>query len=140
MEKWVIYAIISMVFAGLTSILAKYGLENINSDLGLGIRTATIFLLVTSFVAAAAKYKDLSLLTGKQTFLLIFSGVTTTLSWVFYYRAMKDGLVSYVAAIDKASIVITLVLSFVLLQEPVTPKILIGGGLIFAGMLVLVWK
>ena len=72
--------------------------------------------------------------------LLVLSGVTTTLSWLFYYRAMKDGLVSYVAAIDKASIVITLILSFVLLKEPVTPKILVGAGLIFVGMLVLVWK
>ena len=66
--------------------------------------------------------------------------MTTTLSWIFYYRAMKDGPVSYVAAIDKASIIITLGLSFVLLKEPVTPKILVGAGLIFIGMLFLIWK
>ena len=82
----------------------------------------------------------LPLLTGKQTLLLVVSGITTTLSWIFYYRAMKDGLVSYVAAIDKASIVITLILSFILLKEPATPKVLVGGGLIFIGMIVLVWK
>jgi transporter family protein len=140
METWILYAIISMVFAGLTSVLAKYGLQNINSDLGLGIRTVTIFVLITSFNLATNKMKDISLLTQKQLFLLILSGFTTTLSWIFYYRAMKDGLVSYVASIDKASIVITLLLSFLFLKEPITPKILIGAGLIFTGMLVLVWK
>lgn len=140
METWVLYAILSMVFAGLTSVLAKYGLQNINPDLGLGIRTTTIFFIIILINIIGARYKDLPLLTGRQTLLLVVSGVTTTLSWLFYYRAMKDGLVSYVAAIDKASIVITLVLSFVLLKEPATPKVLVGGGLIFIGMIVLVWK
>lgn len=140
METWVIYAILSMIFAGITSILAKYGLENINPDLGLGIRTTTIFLLITVVNLVGSKYKDITLLTGKQTGLLILSGIATTLSWLFYYRAMKEGLVSYVAAIDKASIVITLVLSFILFKEPATPKIMVGGSLIFIGMLVLVWK
>ncbi len=140
METWILYAILSMIFAGLTSVLAKYGLQNINPDLGLGIRTTTIFLIITLINVIGSKYKDLSLITGKQSMLLIVSGITTTASWLFYYRAMKDGPVSYVAAIDKASIVITLVLSFVLLKEPATPKILIGGGFIFIGMLILVWK
>ncbi len=140
METWILYAILSMIFAGLTSVLAKYGLQNINPDLGLGIRTTTIFFIITVINIVGARYKELPLLTGKQTLLLVVSGITTTLSWLFYYRAMKDGLVSYVAAIDKASIVITLVLSFILLKEPATPKVLVGGGLIFIGMIVLVWK
>lgn len=140
METWILYALISMVFAGLTSVLAKYGLQNINSDLGLGIRTTTIFVLLLIFILSTDKLKDLPLITNKQFLLLILSGITTTLSWVFYYRAMKTGLVSYVAAIDKASIVITLTLSFILLKEPMTPKIILGGLLIFGGMLVLIWK
>ncbi len=140
MQTWIIYAILSAVFAGITSILAKYGLENVNPDLGLGIRTATIFFIITTINFIGSKYKDIFLLTTKQTALLILSGVATTLSWLFYYRAMKDGLVSYVASIDKASIVITIVLSFILFKEPVTPKILFGAGLIFTGMLVLIWK
>lgn len=140
METWVLYAIISMIFAGLTSVLAKYGLQNINADLGLGIRTTTIFILITAFILITDKTKDLALLTTRQTILLICSGITTTISWIFYYRAMKDGLVSYVAAIDKASIVITLVLSFLLFKEPATPKIIIGASFILIGMLVLVWK
>jgi len=140
MQTWILYAIFSMIFAGLTSVLAKYGLQNISADFGLGIRTTIIFIIITLINLVGAKYKEFSNLTGFQLTLLVASGVTTTLSWIFYYRAMKDGLVSYVAAIDKASIIITLLLSFFLLKEPVTPKIMFGGSLIFIGMLVLIWK
>ncbi|WP_028523300.1 EamA family transporter [Runella limosa] len=140
MQTWIIYAILSMIFAGFTSVLAKYGLKNIHPDLGLGIRTTVIFFLITLINVVGSKYKDFGLLTQKQWLLLVASGITTTVSWVFYYRAMKDGLVSYVAAIDKASIIITLLLSFFLLKEPMTPKVLIGAGLIFVGMIVLIWK
>lgn len=140
MQTWILYAIISMIFAGLTSVLAKYGLKNIHPDFGLGIRTTVIFFIITLVNVIGSKYKDFGLITQKQWVLLVASGITTSISWIFYYRAMKDGLVSYVSAIDKASIVITLLLSFILLKEPVTPKILFGGGLIFIGMLVLIWK
>ncbi|MBS1640169.1 MAG: EamA family transporter [Bacteroidetes bacterium] len=140
MQTWIMYAILSMIFAGITSILAKYGLQNVSADLGLGIRTATIFFIITAINLIGSKYKAVVALTTKETLLLIASGIATTLSWLFYYRAMKDGLVSYVAAIDKCSIVITLLLSFILLKEPLTPKILLGGGLIFAGTIVLIWK
>jgi transporter family protein len=140
MQTWIIYAILSMIFAGITSILAKMGLQNVHADLGLGVRTAVIFFLITAINVMGSRYKELPALTTAQWTALALSGVTTTLSWIFYYRAMKDGLVSYVAAIDKGSILITLVLSFIVLREPVTPKILIGGILIFAGVLVLVWK
>jgi bacterial/archaeal transporter family protein len=140
MQTWVFYAILSMIFAGVTSILAKYGLQNVSADFGLGVRTTIIFVLIMAINLIGEKYKEFPNLTGLQLTLLIASGITTTLSWVFYYRAMKDGLVSYVAAIDKASIVITLVLSFLLLKEPITPKIVAGGMLILAGLLVLVWK
>lgn len=140
MEKWTLYALASMGFAGITSVLAKYGLANINADLGLGIRTTVVFVLITLFNLIGNKYRDVSGITQLQLFFLFVSGITTTLSWVFYYRAMKDGLVSYVAAIDKASIIITLLLSFFLLKEPITPKVLVGAGLIFVGMIVLVWK
>ena len=140
METWIWYALISMFFAGITAVLAKYGLQNINADLGLGIRTTVIFMLIVVFNTLTAKWKDLPLLTGRQGLLLVASALTTTLSWVFYYRAIKDGPVAYVAVIDKASILITLLLSFLLLKEPLTPKIMLGAALIFAGMLVLVWR
>lgn len=140
MQTWLLYAILSMVFAGVTAILAKYGLQNIGADFGLTVRTSVIFFIVTLMSMVSQNYKEYFSLTRTQLFLLIASGVTTTLSWIFYYRAIKDGPVSYVAAIDKGSIVITLVLAFILLREPINAKILIGGTLIFAGMIVLIWK
>lgn len=140
MQQWIVYAIFSMIFAGLTSVLAKYGLQNISADFGLGIRTTVIFIIIITINLIGSKYKEFSNLTTLQITLLIASGITTSLSWIFYYRAMKDGLVSYVAAIDKSSIIITLLLSFILLKEPVTPKILAAGFLILAGLLLLVWK
>ena len=140
MPLWILYALLAMFFAGLTSILAKRGLENIHPDLGLGIRTTVIFLLIIAINVAGDRLRDWGALTKVQLWLLIASGVTTTLSWLFYYRAMKEGPVSYVATIDKGSIIITLALSFFLLKEPMTPKVLAGGGLVLAGLLVLVWK
>lgn len=140
MQTWMLYAILAMIFAGLTSVLAKYGLQNISADFGLGIRTTIIFVIILVINLVGSTYKEFSNLTRVQLVLLLASGVTTTLSWIFYYRAMKDGPVSYVAAIDKASILITLLLSFLLLKEPVTPKIVAGALLIFVGMIILVWK
>ncbi|MEJ7646510.1 MAG: EamA family transporter [Chryseolinea sp.] len=140
MAPWILYAIISMIFAGLTAVLAKYGLQNINADLGLGIRTTAIFIIITVFNLIGNKYKDIGALSLFQLGLLIASAIATTVSWVCYYRAMKEGLVSYVAAIDKGSIVITLLFSFLLLKEPLTSKVIIGSLLILAGMIVLVWK
>ena len=140
MPTWILYAILAMFFAGITSILAKYCLAGISADFGLGIRTTVIFVIIASLNLAGERLREFSNLTALQAILLVASGITTSLSWIFYYRAMKDGLVSYVAAIDKASILITLVLSFVLLKEPVTLRVVLGGILILGGMLVLVWK
>ena len=122
MQTWVLYAIASMIFAGFTSVLAKYGLQSVSADVGLGIRTTVIFIAIMTINIVQSKYKELPSLTGFQLILLVASGLTTTLSWIFYYRAMKEGLVSYVAAIDKASILIILLFSFLLLKEPVTPQ------------------
>ena len=140
MQTWILYAILSMIFAGVTAVLAKYGLQNISADFGLGISTVIIFVIITIINIAGAKYREFTNLTTLQLTLLIASGITTTLSWLFYYRAIKEGVVSYVAAIDKASIVITLLLSFLILKEPVTPKIVAGGLLILTGMIILIWK
>lgn len=140
MQTWVIYAIISMLFAGITSILAKYGLQNITADFGLGVRTTIIFLIISILNIVGHRYKEFNNLTNMQLFLLLASGVASALSWIFYYRAIKDGPVSYVASIDKASILITLLFSFFLLKEPMTPKVILGGCLIFAGTMVLIWK
>lgn len=141
MEKWILYAIISMVFAGLTSVVAKSGMKDLSSDTALTIRTAVVFAIVVAnaFLLRNA-WSEIKTSPRSNLVFLAVSGITTALSWIFYYRAMKEGPVSYVAAIDKASIVITLVLSFIILKEPATPKVLLGAGFIFTGMLILVWK
>ena len=137
-ETWLLYALLSMLFAGLTAVLAKFGLQQINADLGLAVRTAVIFGFVGINTLLGKSWRDWPALTQKQLLFLVLSGLATTLSWICYYRAMKAGPVSYVAAIDKGSIVVTLLLSAWWLGEPLTPKVLLGGGLVLAGLLVLI--
>ena len=141
MEKWIIYALISMAFAGLTSVVAKFGMKDMSSDSALAVRTAVVFAFVigNAFLFKNA-FNEIKKAAPRDLLLLAFSGLCTTISWVYYYRAMKEGPVSYVASIDKASIVVTLVLSFVILREPATGRVLVGAGLILIGMLVLIWK
>ena len=141
MEKWKIFALLSMVFAGFTSVIAKYGMKDLHSDVALFIRTfvVLVFVGINAFFFRNA-FTAIQHTSAKNILFLTLSGITTSLSWIFYYRAMKEGDVSYVASIDKASIVITLILSFIILKEPVSAKVLAGAGLILAGMLVLVWK
>ena len=140
METWLIYALLATFFAGLTSVIAKFGLKDVNADFGLAVRTAAVFVLVWLLVFTQKNAGEWQKLTARTLGFLLLSGATTAASWVFYYRAIKIGNVSMVAAIDKGSIVVTLLLSFWLLREPATPKILVGAGLILAGLVVLVWK
>ena len=140
MQTWMLYAILSMFFAGITAVRAKYGLQNVSADFGLAIRTTIIFIIIAAINILGGKYKEYTNLTSMQLAFLIASGICTTLSWIFYYRAIKDGLVSYVTAIDKGSILVTLLLSFFLLNEPMSARAVVGCVLIFTGLLVLVWK
>lgn len=141
MERWIIYAIISMLFAGLTSVIAKFGMKDLSSDTALAIRTSVVFTIViaNAFIFRNA-FQELHHSASKNIMFLAISGITTSLSWIFYYRAMKEGQVSYVASIDKASIVVTLLLSFLILKEPITAKVLLGAGFIVTGMAILIWK
>ncbi|MBC7407914.1 MAG: EamA family transporter [Arcicella sp.] len=141
MEKWKIFAIISMLFAGLTSVIAKFGMKNLSSDVALSIRTMVVFsiVMVNAFLLNNAM-SEIKQAPKSNLIFLAISGITTSLSWIFYYRAMKEGQVSYVASIDKASIVVTLLLSFIILKEPMTTKVLIGAGFILIGMVILIWK
>lgn len=141
MEKWILYAIVSMLFAGMTSVIAKFGMKDLSSDTALAIRTAVVFFIVsTNVLLFRNAISELQQAPAKNLLYLAISGVTTSLSWIFYYRAMKEGQVSYVAAIDKASIVVTLLLSLVILKEPLTPRLLTGAAFILTGMLILIWK
>ena len=100
MKKWIIFSIISMVFAGLTSVIAKMGLKNVSADTGLAVRTIVVFILVWSNVLAFQSTRDFKNLTKYDVVFLVISGVTTSLSWIFYYKAIKIGNVSQVALID----------------------------------------
>jgi bacterial/archaeal transporter family protein len=141
MERWIWFAIISMIFAGFTSVIAKFGMKGLSSDTALAIRTSVVFtiVLLNAFVFRNA-YAELRQAPTQNILFLAISGITTSLSWIFYYRAMKEGQVSYVASIDKASIVVTLLLSFLILKEPITGRLLLGASFIITGMFVLIWK
>jgi bacterial/archaeal transporter family protein len=140
MKQYQIFAIIAMIFAGLTSVIAKAGLKNVASDTGLAVRTSFVFFLIWLNILVFNNTKDFANLTKKDVFLLGISGITTTISWIFYYRAMKVGNVSEIALIDKGSIIITLVLSFFFLNEAFTWKIAVGGLMIIGGILILTLK
>ncbi|HTS45641.1 MAG TPA: EamA family transporter [Puia sp.] len=138
--NWLIFALLSALFAALTAIFAKAGLKNINSDLATAIRTAIILIMTWGIVIFNQSIKELPDLSKNNWIFLILSAVATGLSWLFYFKALQLGRVSYVSAIDRGSLVFVILLSIVFLKEPLTPKLLIAAGLITAGMLVLVWK
>ncbi|MEI6312836.1 MAG: EamA family transporter [Bacteroidota bacterium] len=141
MEKWVLYAILSMLFAGCTSVLAKFGLKEMDANSALVIRTAIVmgFVIVNYFLFK--ENTSTALITSKHITFLVLSGITTGFSWVFYYKALKIGKVTYVSTIDKGSVVVAILLSYLFLKEPLTPKLVVGGGLVLAGLLVMVlWE
>jgi transporter family protein len=140
MKNWIVFAFISMLFAGFTSVIAKFGLKNISGDLGVAIRTTSVLVFVWINVLVFGHTKHFPSLTKTDLGFLVLSGLTTALSWIFYYKAIKIGDVSVVASIDKASLAITILLSFWLLKEPVTLKVLVGAALMIAGAVVLAWK
>jgi len=140
LAPWVVYALLSAFFAALTAIFAKLGLKNVNSDLATAIRTVVILFITWGLVFFRGSSSELPGLSRNNWLFLILSAIATGLSWLFYYRALQLGRVSEVSAIDKGSIVFTILLSFLFLKEPLTPRIVAGGLLIVAGMWVLVWK
>ena len=134
---WRLYAILSALFAALTSIFAKVGLQDINSDLATAIRTTIILLLTWGIVLFGHKAQGISDITWHTWLFLILSGISTGLSWLFYFKALQTGEVSRVAPIDKLSIVITILLAFIFLHEKVTLRVLIGSLLISGGVLLM---
>ncbi len=135
---WLLFAILSAVFAALTSILAKIGIDGVNSNLATAIRTAVVLLMAWGIVFITNAQKGLSSICPKSWIFLILSGLATGASWLCYYHALQTGEVSKVVPIDKLSVVITLILAFVFLHESFTVKSAIGAILITAGTLVMV--
>lgn len=134
---WLVYALLSSLFAALTTILAKVGMEGVNSNLATAVRTAVVLLMSWGMVFLTGAQQGIERLTSVNWLFLLLSGVATGLSWLCYYRALQLGNVSQVAPIDKLSIVLVMVLAFVFLKEPVNAKTLVAGGLITAGVLVM---
>lgn len=136
---WKYYALLSAFFAALTAILAKVGVKGISGNLATAIRTIVILFIAWGIVLAGGELKELKTLTKSNIIFLLLSGIATGLSWIFYFRALETGDVSKVAPIDKLSVAIVIGLSFLILKEPVDVKTIIGGILIVAGTIVILW-
>lgn len=137
-EQWVIYAVLSAVFAALTSIFAKIGINGVDSNLATAIRTCVVLILAWAIVFMTGKENGIGEISIKGWVFLILSGLATGASWLFYYKALQLGPASKVAPIDKFSVVITIILAFIILGERPDVKTLIGGAFIAAGTLILV--
>ena len=135
---WVLFAVLSAVFAALTSILAKVGIEGVNSNLATAIRTGVVLVMAWGIVLITGSLGGISGITTRGWIFLVLSGLATGASWLCYYRALQIGDASRVVPIDKFSVVITMVLAFVFLHETVDWKTILGGLLITAGTLVMV--
>ena len=135
---WFVFALLSAVFAALTSILAKVGIEGVNSNFATAIRTMVVLAMAWGMVFVTNTQGGLTDISRKSWLFLILPGLATGASWLCYYRALQIGEASKVVPIDKLSVVITLVLAFVFLHERFTPKSLIGCLLIGAGTLLMV--
>lgn len=134
---WKYYALLSAFFAALTAIFAKLGVKDIDSNLATAIRTAVILIITWGIVLVAGRTSEIRNIGGHTWLFLLLSGAATGLSWLFYFKALQTGDVSRVAPVDKLSVVITICLSFLLLKEPVSAKVVAGAVLITAGSIVM---
>ena len=134
---WMIYAVLSAVFAALTSILAKVGISGVDSNLGTAIRTGVVLLLAWAIVLARGKHKQIRTLDKKEMLFIVFSGIATGASWLCYYYAIGHGLVSVVVPIDKLSLIVTVVFSYFIFKEKLSKKAFLGLCLMIAGTLLM---
>ena len=132
-KAWLVYAFLSAVFASLTSIFGKIGVENVESNLGTAIRTIVVLVMAWVMVFVTGEQKGIRSIGKKSWVFLFLSGITTGLSWLCYYRALQDGPASVVVPIDKLSILVTIVFSWIVLKEKLAPKAAVGLVLILAG-------
>lgn len=134
-KQWILYAILSAVFAALTSILAKIGIENVDSNLATTIRTCIVLIMAWVIVFAKRKQNQLKKIDKKEFFFICFSGIATGASWLCYYYAIQNGIVSVVVPIDKLSVVITVAFSSIVFKEKLTKKSFIGLVFMVVGIL-----
>ncbi|PLR71224.1 EamA family transporter [Bacillus sp. UMB0728] len=136
----IILALLAALFASMTNILAKIGMENVNTNLATAVRTIVVLILAFLMVLITGKFGTIAAIQPKAMLFIILSGFATGLSWLFFFKALGIGEVSKVVPIDKSSIVLTIILSILLLGEPAAPQILAGGALITIGTFVLIGK
>ena len=139
-KAWLVYALLSAIFASLTSVLGKVGIENVESNLGTAIRTIVVLIMAWIIVFATKKQSDIKKIGNRSLLFLILSGIATGASWLCYYKALQDGLASIVVPIDKLSILVTVLFAYVFLKEKLSKKSLLGLALIVVGTLVLLIK
>ena len=135
---WFVFALLSAIFAALTSILAKVGIDGVNSNLATAIRTVVVVIMAWGMVFLTNVHSEISQISRKSWIFLILSGLATGASWLCYYKALQMGDASKVVPVDKLSVVLTLILAFVFLHEDFTAKSIVGCILIGAGTLVMV--
>ena len=136
---WIVFALLSAVFAALTSIFAKIGIDGVNSNLATAVRTVVVVVMSWLMVFITNNQSGLAQISKKSWVFLILSGIATGASWLCYYRALQLGKTTEVAAVDKLSIIFTLVLVFIFLHDTFTVKSLIGCALIATGTILMVW-
>lgn len=134
---WIVFAVSSAVFAALTSIFAKIGIENINSNVATAIRTLVVLIMAWIMVFLTEQHSNLGSISQRNWIFLIISGICTGLSWLCYYKALQSTEVMKVVAIDKFSIILTLIFSFIILKEAITLKMIVGIICITVGTLLL---
>ena len=134
---WIVFAVSSAVFAALTSIFAKIGIENINSNVATAIRTLVVLIMAWIMVFLTGQHSNLGSISQKNWIFLTISGICTGLSWLCYYKALQSTEVMKVVAIDKFSIILTLIFSFIILKEAITLKMVVGIICITVGTLLL---
>ena len=137
-KSWLLYACLSAVFASLTSILGKIGIEGLNSNLGTAIRTAVVLLMAWIMVFAKGKQKEIGRIDRRELGFICLSGLATGGSWLCYYKALQDGLTSVVVPIDKLSILVTIAFSYLVFHEKLTKRAALGLVLIVAGTLLMI--
>lgn len=136
--SWFVFALLSALFAALTSVFAKIGIENVDSNLATAIRTVVVVVLAWGIVFLTGKQGGIADITAKSWLFLALSGAMTGLSWLCYYHALQIGEASKVVPVDKFSVVISMALAFLILKEKITLQTLLGGLLITAGTFVLI--
>ena len=135
-STWILFALLSALFAALTTILAKLGVQGVSSNVATAVRTVVILVIAWGWIAVTGEISSLRSISTPVLVFLVLSGVATGLSWLFYFRALQSGPTATVAAIDKSSLVLVLLLSALILHEPLTWKSSIGIVLVVTGVLV----